>query len=278
MPEHWTDDFEHSSITDENRESFNTAMAKYGTQEDAIVGGHNAMKLAGKPFKMPESLDKLPDDASRTDFTAQAHKLLGISKTKDIATLADVNLKDGIAEGTPYDEDFANSFKQFVIDNNLNVNAMPKYAKFFNTAMATVTAKAETDKIAAAEACDKALIEHPEIGSKEKLLEMTELFVRAMKDHVGLKPEEAEELADGLALSKLTTNPVLARVMLKQFAPLAAEASTEQAGDGKPPDTKKPADPDEGSPTYMASGWSTKEQEEEYNKRQAAIKSVDVSK
>ena len=248
------------------------ALAKYKSADKAMLGGVDAMAFVGKPFKMPESLEKLPDDASRTDFTAQAHKLLGITKTKDIATLKDVNLKDGMAEGTAYSEDFANSFKQFVVDNNLNVNDMPKYAKFFNTTMAAVTAKAETDKITAAESCDKALIAHPDIGSKEKLLEMTELFARAMKNKVGLTPAEAEELADGLALSKLTTNPVLARVMLKQFAPLAAEASTEGGGGGTPP--TPPADPDEGSPTYMASGWSTPEQEAEYNKRQAATKSV----
>lgn len=259
MEEHWTEGFEHDSITDENRESFNTAMAKFPTQADAVVNNLELQKLIGKPFKMPESLDKLPDDASRVDFTAQAHKLLGISKTKDIATLADVNLKDGLPEGSPYDEDFANSFKQFVVDNDLNVNSMPKLAKFFNEAMATITAKAETDKIAAAKSCDESLIAHPDIGSEEKLLEMTELFKRAIRDRVGLTPEEFEEFGDSIALTMLTTNPVAARVMLKQFAPLAAEAGTEEAGGGTKVEAKK--DPDEGSKSYVALGWSEEEKQ-----------------
>ena len=259
--EHWAPDFEHPSITDENREAFETAASKFETQDDMTVGYYELQKTAGKPFKLPVALDKLPDDTSRAEFTAQAHKLLGISKTKDIAALADVNLKDGLPEGSPYNEEFANSFKQFVIDSNLNVNDMPKYAKFYNTAMAKFAAdqkaKTESDAIAAAAKCDEELIAHPSIGSKEKLLELSELFARAMKNHVGLTPDEVEELADGLALSKLTKNPVLARVMLNQFAPLAATATTER-GDGTP--KVAPVDPDEGSKTYVALGWSPKKE------------------
>jgi hypothetical protein len=265
--EHWSNEFEHSSITDENRESFNADMAKFPTKDDAVIGYRELQKTAGKPFKLPESLDKLPDDTTRAEFTSQANKILGIRRTKDIKELADVNLRDGHPDGVAYNEEFANSFKQFVVDNNLNVNAMPKYAKFFNEAMAGLRAKNEADKIAAAEKCNTALIAHPDIGSKEKLTEMTELFVRAMKNHVGLTAAEVEELADGLALSALTTNPVLARIMLKQFAPLATEGSSEAGGHGNQPPAKPP-DPDEGSPTYDAMGWSTPEQVEEYNKRQ----------
>lgn len=256
--EHWSQEFEHSSITADNREAFNTHMSKFPTQGDAVANHMELAKMTGKPFKLPESMDKLPDDTSRSDFTSQAHKLLGIIKTKDINTLKDVNLKDGMAEGASYDEDFANSFKQFVVDNDLNVSDMPKYSRFFNTAMGKATvdmaAKTEADNLAAAEKCDAALIAHPSIGSKEKLLELSELFTRAMKKHVGLTAEEVEELGDALAISKLTKNEVLTRVMLHQFAPLAAEATSEGGGGGNKPEL--PADPDEGSVTYIALGWS----------------------
>lgn len=276
MPdEHWSEGFEHASITDENREAFNTAASKFPTQDDMSVGYMELQKTAGKPFKMPESLDKLPDDASRSEFTTQVNKLLGITKAKDIKELIDVNLKDGLPEGSPYDEDFANLFKQFVIDNNLNVSDMPKYAKFFNTSMAKVAAdqkaKTESDALAAADATNKALIAHPSIGSEEKLLEQTELLKRAVQNNVGLTPEEVEEFADTLADTLLTKNPVMARVMLKVLAPLGAEASTEGGGGGTPPSTDKVPDPDEGSPSYVAAGLSTAEQGEEWKKRQAKI-------
>ncbi len=235
MPE-WLDNFENTGVTVENKEGFTKYAERYATEGDAIVAGYNHQKMVGAPFKFPESLDKLPDDASRGEFTSQANKLLGIIKTGDINTLKDVNLKDGMAEGAVYNEDFANSFKQFAVDNSLNVSDMPKIAKFFNESMGKLAidlkTKSENDAIAAAEACDVALIAHPDIGSKEKLLELTELFARAMTNNVGLSDDEVEELADGLALSKFTTNAVLSRVILKQFAPLAAEGNTEGGGPG----------------------------------------------
>lgn len=257
MDEHWSKEFEHPSITDENREAFGTSMAKFPTKDDVVVNHIELSKLTGAPFKLPKDLDGMGEEA-KADFTSQVNKMFGIIKTKDIKTLADVNLKDGMAEGATYDEDFANSFKQFVVDNSLNVSDMPKYAKFFNEAMAKVAVanatKRENEAIGAATSCEEALIAHPDIGSKENLVKQTELFVRAMKNHVGLTPDEVKELADGLALSKLTTNPVLARVLLKQFAPLATTADIEGGGGGKPPEPAK--DPDEGSKTYKALGWS----------------------
>ena len=55
-------ELEHPSVTAENREEFSTHMAKFATMEDAALDGMALKKLTGKPFKMPESLDKLPDD------------------------------------------------------------------------------------------------------------------------------------------------------------------------------------------------------------------------
>ena len=271
--EHWADDFEHESITDENREAFSTHMAKFDTEGDAVMDGYDLAKQKGNLFKIPESLENLPDDESRTDFTSQVHKLFGIRKTKDISELANVNLKDGMAEGAVYNEDFANSFKQFVVDNNLNVNDMPKLAKFFHVSMAKLgeaqKAKTEADNLAAAKSCNDALIAHADIGSEERLLVLTEQFTRAMETKVGLTPDEVEELADDLAVSKLSRHPALTRVLLQQIAPLAAEASTEKGG-GPTHKATKPEDPEEGSPSYVALGYSTPEQAEAYKNRQAA--------
>ena len=272
--EHWAVGFEHASVTADNRADFTTHMAKFATPNDVVADGFGLAKLTGKPFKMPESLDKLPDDASRADFTSQANKVLGIRKVKSIDDLKDVNLKDGLPEGSPFDEGLATAFKQFVVDNNLNTSNMPKYSKFFNETMvkagAAHAAKAEADGLAAATACDEALVAHPDIGSKEKLLEMTELFKRAMTNHVGLNADELAELGEGLTLSTITKNPVLQRIMLKQFAPLAATAKSE-GGAGGDGGAEKPANPDAGSPTYVALGWSDAEEAAAYAERNKQV-------
>ena len=96
--EHWAPGFEHASVTADNREAFNTSMAKYASRDEAIVGSFNAQKAMGKPFRVPESLDKL-DDASRDDFRSQARNALGIRTPKTVEDLADFNFKEGLAEG-----------------------------------------------------------------------------------------------------------------------------------------------------------------------------------
>ncbi len=250
---------EHPSITAENRGDFSTHMEKFDSMEAAALDGMGLKKLQGAAFKLPKDIAGM-DEKARGEFMPQVHKLLNIRHAASVDELKDVNLKDGLPDGSPFDENIANMFKEFVVKENLNTSDMPKYSKFFNTLMAELkteaATKADNDAIKAAENCDAELIKHPDIGSKENLLKMTELFKRAMEsEHVGLTADEVKDLGEGLAISKMTTNPVLQRVLLKQFCPLVAEANTELDGQGKPKVGTK-TDPDEGSVTYKALGWS----------------------
>lgn len=277
--EHWTEDFEHSSITGDNREAFNSSMAKYATQADAIVGGHNAQKLAGKPFKLPESMNNLPDDATRKDLTTQAYKLLGISPLEHAVSVddfADVNFKDGLAEGAEVNEDLASVLKTWAVAEKIDKASLGKILKFYNGPLGEYagkiqTAKAEkvvADKVAAAKACNEALAAHADFGSEDKVKEQSVLMTRALLNNVGLTPDEAASVTEAMVGSVTDTNPILKRVLLKTLAPLAAESSNQSGGGHTPP--AKGVDPDEGSPAYVASGWSTPEQAEAYKQRNKA--------
>ncbi len=235
MEGHWTEAFESDSITDENRAEFNTANAKYATEKDAIIGGYNAQKMAGKPFRVPEDMATLPDDQSRADFRSQANKALGHEFASDIAGLADLDLKVGSAEGTQTDEALANEFKQFVVDKNVPKALAQEMLGFYNGAMGKAVAAnkvsteaAELDRMTK---CNDALIAMPDIGTKEKLAEMSELFRRAFANNFGLSADEQVEVADAMVAGGLTQNPKLAKIMLDTFAPLAKEGSSD-GGDG----------------------------------------------
>ncbi|MHC4302785.1 MAG: hypothetical protein ACYS7Y_36465 [Planctomycetota bacterium] len=231
-------------------------MGKFATPEDVAVGYMELEKTAGKPFKLPKSIDKLPDDSTRADFTAQAHKLLGIEHAANVEALADLDLKAGLADGLEVDETLANSFKEFVVKNKINKASAGKIVGFHNQAMAkaraAMTAQAEAKKLEDAQKTNEALIVH--FGSEAKVKEQSELLRRAVKNNVGLTAEEYEEFGEALADGMLTKNPVMARVMLKVLAPLAASSSHEGGGTGEAPAAAK--DPDEGSPSYEALGWS----------------------
>jgi len=238
--DHWTEGFEDDSlVVPEDRIAFNTAMKDYKTEHDAIIGGYHAKKLTGKPFKLPESLDKMKDETVKSEFTSQVHKLFGIEHAKSIEDLADLDVRMGAAENLPTNDDLTNAFKQFVVDNKISKANAQKSIGFLNEQIAkAVVAKAakdEADKLAKAKTCNEALIAHPDFGSEEKVNEHSELLRRAIQNNVGLTAEEYEQFGSEMADTILTKNPVMARVMLKVLAPLAAEGNTDVGtGSGKP--------------------------------------------
>ena len=267
---------EHSLITNDNKADFQTHMDKFESLEAAALDGMGLKKLHGQPFKLPKELDKM-EEASRTEFTSGVHKLLNIRKATSIEELKDVNLRDGLAEGSPYDEGFAKAYKEFVVAEKMNYSDMPKNAKFFNTIMAKLktdnAAKLAADELKAMQDCDAALTADPDFGSKEKVAEQTELFTRAFKNHLGLDADGALEVGEALARSPyLTKNPKLAKIMLKTFAPLAATAEND-GGDGKSKkNTTEKAKAIKGSPSYVALFGASPEDVQAYKDSQKAIK------
>jgi len=240
MEDHWSNEFEHEAVTSDNREAFTNHMSKFETPNDAIMDGYGLAQMKGKPGKLPESMDVFPDDKSRNEFTLKATKLLGYESAPDLESLSDVNLKKGLPEGSPYDDNFANAFKQFAIDKKIPKSAMEPLAEFFNLAsikaMDDSEARRAADFAAKKQSTDEALAIHPDFGSKEKLEESSILTHRALVNNLGLSTEEANEMAEFLRDREGATNPVLRRVLLKQLGSLAAESSNDGGGGapGKP--------------------------------------------
>jgi len=250
MSEHWSDEFEHELITDDNREAFKTAASKFATQDDMSVGYMELQKTAGKPFKLPESLDKLPDDDTRADFTSKTHKLLGIETAANVEALAALDIKAGLPEGVAVDENLGSMIKKFAVDKKIPIGTVKEFINFYNTDFRNYALRGKLD---AATKTNEGLIAH--FGSEAKVKEQSELLRRAIKNS-GITPEEYEQVGEVMADTILTKDPVAARVMLKLLAPLAASSSTEPPGSGTSPVAAK--DPDEGSKTYQALGWSKK--------------------
>ncbi len=260
MSEHWTEDFEHAGITDENRGAFNTAMEKFPTPGDAAVGYMELQKSTGKPFKLPESVENLPDDATREDFVAQTRKLLGITHAKTVEDLADVNFKEGLADDAVVNEDMVAMLKKWAVDEGISKAAFAKMVKLYNgpltdmsnasqsKALSTKTAERDT----AVASCNEATLKH--FGTPEKLDEQYKMLTRAFKDNVGVTMDEAEDLSKFMSEREGATNPALRKMLLQFIAPLARESKAVGGGEGKQAVEQK--DPDEGSPTWIALGYS----------------------
>jgi hypothetical protein len=235
--QHFSEEFEHAAVTDDNREAFNKFASKYATKDDALVGGFNASKLTGQPFKMPESMDKLPDDDSRADFTAQAHKLLGNEFADDIAGLIDMDLKVGSAEGTQTDEGLANAFKQFVVDNKVPKALAQKLLGFHNVSMGKATEAfkgledAKFDENV--KKTNEGLVKH--LGSQEKVDAESALFKRAILNHPGMTSDKAEEVADIFVDVMQKGGSDAAVVLLEMIAPMAREGGSHAGKGGNTP-------------------------------------------
>jgi hypothetical protein len=224
-------------ITADNREAFTTHMDKFDSMEAAALDGMGLKQQQGKPFKMPESMDKLPDDASRSDFTSQAHKLLGNEFAVDIAGLADLDLKVGSAEGTQTDEALANGFKQFVVDNKVPKALAQKLLGFHNESMGTASAAALVSQdetfTANAKATNEGLVKH--LGSQEKVDAESALFKRAILNHPGMTSDKAEEVADIFVDVMQKGGSDAAVVLLEMIAPMAREGGSHAGKGGNTP-------------------------------------------
>ena len=234
MGDHWAETFDGDGVNADNRAAFVAANSKYATMEAAVVGGYNAQKISGKPFKFPESMDKLPSDESRADFTSQARTLLNINIPKDVESLKDVNFKAGIADGLEVDENFVGILKNWAVESGVDTGTLGKMLEFYHGpllkyAKEVQDTKQEADKLTAKETCNAALVEH--FKGEDKVKDLSLLMHRTIVDHMGLSRDERAEVADAMADSILPSNPVMAKGMLN-FLSSASKEGTTLSGEG----------------------------------------------
>jgi len=230
--ENWIEtDFDGSSLTPEEQESFKQAMGKYKSKDEALIGGYNAIKLTGKPFKLPESLDKL-DDNVRKEFTTQARKVLKIEDPVTEDTIKQVNYKKGLAEGKEANELVKTKLSEFAVKEGISLTKVQNLVEFVNQFGTELTSTADAEQ-------QKAIKDA--IDNTGKVLDLyygpdnrkanAELLRKAVINNCGLSKEESDQLADDLADNGyIFQKPALAKVLMDKIAPLAKEGDTTSKG------------------------------------------------
>lgn len=217
-----------------------TAFAKYNSKDEAFKGAYEAQKQVGRPYKLPESLDKL-DEKTRGEFTAGLNKLTGaVEKAED---LKDINFAAGLPEGVKPNDAIIGALSNFAVENHIPKSLIAKYAEYSNkmgTEMRVKMAQSqEADFIAKAKACDDALIADPNYGTIGKVQEADELARRMYMKYSGLNAEEYEQAGNDLANSGFTRYPVLRKALHNQARQLVKEGSSEAGAGGAPPPAKE---------------------------------------
>ena len=228
----WIDEVDLSTTLSPNEaDAFKTTMGDYKSLEDALVGGYNAKKLTGKPFKLPENLDKL-DEKTRTEFKNGAMKVLGIESPVTEDTLKGVNFKKGLAEGKDANEQVASKLKEFAVKNGMSLTKVQNLVEFVNSFGEELGETLDADN---KQAIKTAVVETGKVldlyFGAEKRKELATKLKEALQNNCDLSKEEFDALSGDLAEDGyIFRKPALAKVLMSKIAPLAKEGSTETHG------------------------------------------------
>ncbi len=247
----WTEGLQGEQFTPEVK----TALAaKYKTASDMATNHLDLEKqVRGKPFRLPESLDKL-DEKSKGEFNASIGKLLGaVEKPED---LKDIDFTAGMVkvEGqeNKADEGLKAAITDFAVKNHWPKGKVQEGVALWNQTMAQAKEQQAQQAKANADATQKALLET--YGSAEEVAKNSELVRRAFQNHAGLTAEEYEQ--SGVAISQIfSQSPALSKALIKMVAPLAAEDSSQGGDGGKPKEPEKSWGEKEGLPNTAKALW-----------------------
>ena len=236
--ENWVQDFLEQTENENlslpaQQEEFKTSMGDYKSIEDAGFGGFNARKMTGKPFKLPESIDKL-DENTRNDFTAQARKVLGIeSLTED--GLKEINWSKGLKAGSETNQAMIDEFSKFAVTKGLPKNVTQDMAEFLNSVQAKNIADFNNKTADAVKAnTERSVASLESYFGKEGVKQHAELLRRAAENHGGLSGDESGQIAEELTDDVLMGKGVFTKMLMNFAAKLEKEGTTEQPG-GNPP-------------------------------------------
>lgn len=246
--DNWLDDFSHPKLdTPEVQESAKNTLKKFASKDDVVISYIELEKSSSKPFKLPQSLDKLPNEV-RGDFTKQARKVLGIEDAVNDDTIKQVNFKKGLSDGKKANEQIVQKLTEFAVKKGFSLSQVQDLVEMINATGTELVASANADM----ERTNKEILEKSnqvltQYYGADRLKENAELLRRAMKDHVGLSNEEYESVAtDFMDDGWIFKHPALTKVLMDKIAPLAKEGNTETRGLDENQKKKKGTLADEG--------------------------------
>ena len=245
--EHWTDTLTHQDLqTPENK----AILGKFNSADDAHVGYIQLQKAAGRPYKLPDSLDKLPDDATRADFTGRVGKLMGA--VDSVEAMADVNFAEGLPDANMVNADLVKELKNFAVANKLPKSVVAAVVKFNNQfSLKAGQARQQTALDTATKVNGELL---PMFGGEEGIKKHNENVKRMFQNQGGLTAEEFEAVIPGLVESGITKSTPLSKA-LYNIAAKFGEGTTETSGAPGGKGSEEPGIKEELPVTAGILGW-----------------------
>ena len=229
--ENWTDELTHEQLATPEAKSW---LSKYSSKDEALAGGYNAAKQVGKPFKLPESMDKVeswPDENDRKAFHEHLGKLTGAISSE--ADLEDIDFAEGLADARHVNEDLVKGFKEFAVQEKIPKSVLKKLVAWNNQFATQYNLDRQQKQKEAAEKADQTL--KPLFGNDLNVHD--ERVKRLFMNHCGLSAKEYEESIVGLLNSGIASNAILRKALYNLSKDIVPEDSTEKQDQpkGEPP-------------------------------------------
>ena len=260
MPD-WFEGVQHQELSTPEAKEW---LGKYTSQEEALAGGFNAAKAVGAPFRLPKSLESLPDDNMRSQFTSEVTKLLPVNKLvgaveKD-EDLKDINFAEGLADARTVSEELKTSFTKLISGmKNVPKSAIQPIITWWNQTSQAAVSKHIQDLQGKAQAASEntKTILNGLFGGEEGVKQHSEAVLRMVKNHMGLTDAESEALGASM-MKEMLTDPIRARAMFN-LAKSFKESSTEKGATQDGPKKESLADrQDKAMPIITGHLWPKK--------------------
>ncbi len=209
----WIGELTHADLTTPEAQQ---SLEKYDSRDEALVGGLNAIRQVGKPFKLPKTMadvDHWPDEKDREAFHSGIKELRGGVKTVD--DLKDVNFADGLADARHVNEDLVKVVKDFSVERGLSKKDVQDLAKLVNkiaqTGLNTQKASFEQEQKTNTEKVVTGL--EAIYGGSDGVDKCKENVRKMLQNDCGLSAHEYEQAKEGLVDLATTKNLILSKAL-----------------------------------------------------------------
>jgi hypothetical protein len=233
MEGHWTEETTHEKLSTPDAKA---RLAKFATQEDGHVAYLELEKVSSRPYKLPKSLESLPDDTARAEFTSGAEAVLGVKRVKSEEDLKDVDFAKGMKNAKDANPDIEAAIKKFAIEKGHTKAQVEDLVAFSNQTNQGLKNAKEQEIANKAEEVKKALVVM--CGSEDKVSSSYDGVRRLFQNHCGFSEQEYESVGKTFIEKVLTQDAVMSKGLFNLAESIVTEGDTETGSKGG---EKKPA-------------------------------------
>lgn len=232
MDGHWSDELTHEKlITPEAK----TVLKEYTSQEEFMSAGLEAKKMVGTPFRLPKSLESLPDDDARAEFTSGVESVLGVKRVQSEEDLEGIDFAKGYKNAKDANKDVEAAIKKFAIEKGRTKAQVEELITLVNQTNQGLKNTAEQKIIDDATEVKKTLTVM--CGSEDKVNSSYDGVRKLFQNHCGLSEQEFENAGKTFVEKILTKDAVMSKAFFNLAESIVTEGDTDtgsKGGKGKP--------------------------------------------